>query len=117
MAKYARTMSLAVDDLEPSVVMHVFKEHTEEAEDFTNADSVDFFLYDLENETLVIDSADATFNDQAGGVLQYDWAGDDTDLAGCYVGYFVIYWAVSDADPMTTSGVLVNIAAPHRRLS
>jgi hypothetical protein len=116
MAKYARTMSLAVGDLKPSVIMHVFKEGTEEAEDFTNADSVDFFLYDLENETLVIDSAAASFNDRSGGILQYDLQGDDTTTAGRYVGYFVVYWSADDADPMTTTGILIDIKEAYRRL-
>ncbi len=66
--------------------------------DLTGA-SVAFNMRKRGTGALKVDGGVTTINDEAGGVVQYEWAVDDLDTAGYYEGEFEV--TLSDSTVIT----------------
>lgn len=125
MANRARSMTVCQNDERPIVNAYVTEEETGGAVDLTNADSVDFFMYPVNEDgtlgTVKVDGAAGVIADAVTGNITYTWAtgspSADTDTLGRFFAYFVIFWGASDTVPETTSGFEVNIVSPKDRWS
>jgi len=55
--------------------------------------SIEFFVYDNNNDELLIDGSSVTITDSANGLVEYEWKESDTQEVGFHKGEFVITYA------------------------
>ena len=96
-------------------------EETDSAVDLTGAVSTKFFMYPIDDAgvlgTVKINGVAGAIDDAAAGKLTYTWTGTDTDTAGKFIGYFIVYWGATSTNPQTFTGVEINIKNPVSRMT
>lgn len=55
--------------------------------------SIDFYVYDENTDTMIIDGSNVTITDAANGLIEYEWKDSDTQKTGTYKGEFVVTYA------------------------
>lgn len=55
--------------------------------------SIEFFVFDENNEEMIIDGSSVSITDAANGLIQYEWKDSDTKKTGTYKGEFVVTYA------------------------
>lgn len=84
MAEYSRVITIAVGDLDPPFVGHVFEGKS--LKNLTGYTALTFYMRNLDTEINKVDgeTSGASITDAANGEVAYQWASGDTDTAGRY---------------------------------
>jgi hypothetical protein len=70
--------------------------------DLTGAATAKFTM--KEGTTVKVNKAAMTFIDQAGGVVEYDWTGTDTDTSGTYNVEVEVDWGAGEIQTFPSKG-------------
>lgn len=121
MARFARKMTIAKNDLRPVITGYVQEEDTGEEVDLTAAISAGAFMYPLNEDGSVgavkIDDIVATIPAGTDGKVTFAFTGSQTDTGARYAFFFVIYWGATKTLPESTTSILVHIKEPWERWS
>lgn len=121
MARYAKSINMTVGNLRPIVTHFLQEEDTGAIIDLTTAVSVVFSMSPLNEDgslgTVKIDKVAAVIATASTGKVTYTWTGTDTDTAGIFRAWFIVYWGAASTLPEDIGGITVTIFATGEKVT